>query len=168
MSTGVSTTPDSPADENFSTSASGAPQSTEQRLFEAMDLQAIRFINMLEDDSKDEDGHAVVDISLKMKVFEMGQNWLVRRQKLKPKDDGEGSGVTELRELMNNPAILEFMDRRMFELGYVKAPVPKTGRPRKEELPVRERHKAWTEATKARDGANDDSGFQKMLGGDDG
>lgn len=127
-----------------------------------MDRQALRFIEMLNDDTKDDEGHPLYDLSTKMKVFQIGQDWLIRRQKLKPTStETEGQGITDMRSWINDPGVRSDLDRLMFEAGYVKAPEkkPKGGRPRVEERPVRERYKAFQEAAKA----DDDSGWQALL-----
>lgn len=130
---------------------------TERALFEAMDRQAARFIDML--------GQESVDLQTQMKVFEMGQNWLIRRQKLKPKDDEEGSGVSDLRAWIEDSKNVELFDQMMFDRGFVKLPPSRPGRPTREEQPVHDRHKKYREMMKHNANDADDSGFQKMLKG---
>lgn len=160
MSTRPSTASDSERGSGYGSSL-GAKSSTEEQLFEAMDRQALRFIEMLNDDTNDEDGHPVYDLTTKMKVFQIGQDWLIRRQKLKPSaTETEGSGITDMRSWINDPSVRSELDRLMFESGYVKMPEkkPRGGRPRVEERPVRDRFKQFNEAVEA----DDDSGWEAL------
>lgn len=141
-----------------------ARSSTEEQLFEAMDRQALRFIEMLNDDTRDEDGHAVYDLQTKMKVFQIGQDWLIRRQKLKPAAaETEGSGIADMRAWINDPSARSAIEQMVFEAGFVKMPEkkPKGGRPRVEERPVRERFKKFEEAQRG----DDDSAWAGLLDG---
>lgn len=155
----------------MSESALPESRSTEDELFEAMDRQALRFIEMLNDESLDADGNDKVDIQLKMKLFAMGQDWLIRRKKLRPisADETEGEGVRDMREWINNPEARTALEQAMFEAGFVKAPVKKNGRPTKSEAAVRERFQAYKETKGAESAKNDDSGLAAMLavGGDE-
>lgn len=130
-----------------------------------MDREALRWIEMLDNDAVDDDGFPVVSIELRFKMFEKGQDWLIKRQKLRPKDDTEGQGITDMRSWMSDPHVEQWLDQMMFDRGYVKMPEIKPGRPGAAQRPIRERYKQFTDATKAAKGANDSSGWDKMLTG---
>lgn len=146
-------------------SVAAASLSTEDLLFEAMDRQARRFIDMLDDESKDEDGELKISIEMRFKLFDKGQDWLMKRSKLRPAGDAtEGSGISDMRASMEDPAFMETLDKIMFErLGYVKTPPNRGGRPRNTDKPVRERFQAFKEGQTATQKAKDDSGWQKAL-----
>lgn len=134
-----------------------------------MDRQALRFIEMLNDETKDEDGSEKVDIQLKMKLFQMGQDWLIRRRKLRPEsEDGtEGDGVRDMRSWINDPGTRSVLEQAMFDAGFVKAPAKKNGRPTKAEAAARQRYKEYTSAEAAETGRNDDSGWAELIEGSD-
>lgn len=141
------------------------PLSTEDRLYAAMDRAALYFISILENDEKDEQGNDLYDIQLKMKLFDKGESWLLKRQKLKPSaGGGEGEGISELRSIMNDASAREMLRDMMFEEGFVRIPDPKPGRPTKQEEVVRQRFKAHKETVKSgKPPGKDDSGLQKLL-----
>lgn len=146
----------------------GTTLSTEERLFEAMDKAALTFIEMLNDDRKDEDGNPLVDVAMKFKLFEKGQDWLIRRQKLRPKgDESEGEGIKDMRLWMSDPATREVLKATMFEEGFVVVPQKKNGRPKKAEEPVHQRYREFKDSQKAEENANDDSGWAGMLSKED-
>lgn len=130
-----------------------------------MDRAALRFIEMLDDESKDDDGNPLIDTAMKFKLFDKGQDWLTKRQRLKPTgSETEGSGITDMRAWMTDDKAKKALEDTIFEMGFVKAPAKHVGRPRVEERPVRERFKAHQDAKKAEAGANDDSGWEGLLG----
>lgn len=133
----------------MSEGASQASPSTEDLLFAAMDKQALRFIAMMNDEAKDEDGHPRYDIQLQIRLFQMGQDWLIRRKKLKPDGDGvsEGSGITDMRQWMSDPDVKKTIEQMVWDAGFVKVPPKKNGRPRVEDRPVRSRFQEYKEAT---------------------
>lgn len=144
--------------------ASPASQSIESRLLDAMDRAALHFISILENEDKDADGHPLYDIQLKMKLFEKGENWLVKRRKLRPDTGGqEGEGVTELRAMINDPGTWNTLKEMLFEKGVVFVPEPKNGRPTSQEALVRERYHEHQRAKKGEKPGADDSGWQKLL-----
>lgn len=133
----------------MSDGASKESQSTEALLFAAMDKQALRFIDMLNDETRDDDGRDKYDIQLKMRLFQMGQDWLIRRKKLKPDGGGqEGSAITDMRSWISDPQVKENMEKMMFDAGFVKVPAKKNGRPTLQEKPVHDRFKEYKAATK--------------------
>jgi hypothetical protein len=152
-----------PSGSAATTTPSPASPSTEDKLFEAMDRAALKWIEMLDNDELGEDGELKIPIELRFKLFEKGQDWLVRRKKLKPVDDSEGEGITDMRAWINNPAMQEMLDQMMFDRGYVKLPPRKKGRPTAAESLVRDRFKTFNDESKAAKGHNDDSGFKKLL-----
>lgn len=152
----------------MSASSSQGGQSTEDALFEAMDRQAKRLIDMLENTEKDEDGNDKYDIQLKMKFFEMGQNWLIRRAKLRPASGlEEGSGISDMRAWINDPAARAILKDAMFEEGFVRMPPRKTGRPKREDQAAMARYKDFESAQKVGPNSADDSGLRAMLNGKD-
>lgn len=144
--------------------------SVETRIFEAMDRAALTWIEMLDSKETDEDGDLKVPIDLRMKLFEKGQEWLVKRQKLRPKtmDDAEGEGIRDMREWINSPDVRATLDTMMTESGYVKVPPKRPGRPTKAEEPMRARYKEFKQGQKDERDKDDDSGWQKLLGGEEG
>lgn len=151
----------------MSESASPASLSTEDLLFEAMDRQALRFIDMLNDETKDESGAERYDIQLKMKLFQMGQDWLIRRKKLRPgqEGEGEGEGIRDMRSWIADPGTRSILEQAMFDAGFVKAPAKKNGRPTKAEAAARQRYKDYTAAEAVETGKNDDSGWAELIEG---
>ena len=143
---------------------SGTGQSTEDKLFDAMDRTALKFIDLLNDDSVDDEGRPNVDIAMKFKLFDKAEAWLTKRQKLKPSDHSvEGAGITDMRSWMSDPVAKKALEATIFEMGFVKVPDKKPGRPRKEDLPARERYNKFTTAKKAEEGAQDDSAWTALL-----
>ena len=130
-----------------------------------MDRQARRFIDMLEDETVDEDGSLKISIEMRFKLFDKGQSWLTQRAKLRPAGmESEGAGIADMRASMDDPAFLENLDKIMFErLGYVKVPPNRGGRPRNEDKPARERFKAFKEDQTKTEQKQDDRGWQKLL-----
>lgn len=139
---------------------------TEDLLFEAMDRQALRFINMLDDEEQDSDGNPRVSIEMKLKVFDKGQEWLTKRQKLRPAraEEMEGAGIRDMRLWMNDPAKREEM-REMFEaVGVVVMPDAKVGRPTLKEKARREKYKAAKTQIENGGEPPPDAGWREMLG----
>lgn len=164
VSSGDRSTSESPAERPPSGSVKAATPSTEDLLFEAMDRAAHRFIEMLDSDEKDDEGEDKISIEMRFKLFEKGQDWLVRRQKLRPqKVETEGQGVRDMREWISNPDAMAQLDEAIFARGFVKVPEKKTGRPRKEDMPIRERFKTFKDGATAEQSAKDDSGWQGLL-----
>lgn len=144
--------------------ASTESPSTEELLFAAMDRAARSFIDLLNDDSRDEDGELKISIEMRFKLFDKGQDWLMKRQKLRPaSEEREGAGITDMRASMQDPKIVEMLDQVMYERGYVKVPEKKTGRPSNADKPVRERYKSFRDNLTAAEQRQDDSGWQKAL-----
>jgi hypothetical protein len=128
-------------------------------LFAAMDRQALKLVEMMEDGAKDERGRDLYDLQTRLALFKIGQEWLVRRLKLKPAgSQTEGQGITDMRAWINDPDTRKVLAQVVFEEGFVKEPPKKKGRPRKEDMPVRERFKAFQEAASA----EDDSAWASM------
>lgn len=139
-------------------------RSTEDLLFEAMDRQALRFIEMLDSDAQDSDGNPLYSIELKLKLFDKGQEWLNRRKKLRPpEDETEGAGIRDMREWISDPAKRGDLRSVLFEAGVVLAPDHKSGRPTKAEAVVRARFKDHKQAEKLGGEPPPDLGWQDML-----
>lgn len=155
----------------MSASAStGSPsnKSVAEQLFDAMDRQALRLIEVLEDERKGDDGEPLVDPQTKMALFKMGQEWLMKRHKLRPDrdDDSEGDGVKDMRQWMSGPEGAKALEQTILDMGFVKVPPKKNGRPTKAEAAVRERYKEYKDSAMAAVDKDDDSGWQKSLGGE--
>lgn len=119
----------------------------EERLFESMDKAALAFIAILE--STDEQ-YTLED---RMRVFNLGRDWLIRRAKLKPKPEEDGSpGVEEIKRLIAEAAT---------QGGYTRTPPVKRGRPAKA---VSDARKAARTSKEVRQDNDDDSGLRKLLG----
>jgi hypothetical protein len=140
---------------------------TEDLLFQAMDRQALRFIEMLDSDEKDEHGAALYSIELKLKLFDKGQEWLNKRKKLRPTpEETEGAGIRDMREWISDPNRRQMLRDTLFDAGVVLAPDAKTGRPTKAQAVVRERFKDHKDAQKNGGAPPPDAGWQKMIGAD--
>lgn len=142
-------------------------KSNEQRLLDALDNQAVRFIEMLEDTSQDEGGKPLYDLRTKMQVFQLGKEWLQARRRLNPEpDDTDQSGVEALRRMINDPAGRQAMQ----DAGIVIMPPKKSkgGRPTKAEAEEKARVKGQLEAlAKAEEEhgrLHDDSDLRAMIG----
>lgn len=122
----------------------------EEQLFAAMDVAALRFIKILENPT-DKDGKPIYSLDEQTKVFNLGRDWLIRRAKLKPKKEDDGSpGVEEIKRLIAEAAA---------EGGYTR---PARGRPPKAVTAARKANRTPQER---RDDEADDSGLQALLKG---
>lgn len=140
------------ARDTASESASVESQSTEEALFAAMDRQALKLVEMMEDGAKDERGRDLYDLQTRLALFKIGQEWLVRRIKLKPASaQTEGQGITDMRAWINDPDTRKMLSQVIFEEGFVKEPPKKRGRPTKADRPVRARFQAFKESAQAED-----------------
>lgn len=127
-----------------------------------MDRQAVRLINMLDDETEEAPGVPRYDVQLKMRLFAMGQDWLTRRQKLRPSaGKSEGAGITDMRAWMNGDEGRQAIRAMLDDEGFVRVPEPKSGRPTTAESRVRERYKANKAAGKKSQAP--DRGWQEML-----
>lgn len=143
----------------------------EQRLFDAMDKAALVMVQVLEDIELDAKGAYKVDLNTRMKVFEKAQDWLSRRQKLRPEQEGaDDEGVSILRRMVQDPSAMveQFIGNPVFikaldNAGFVRTPPKKPGRPNAEERKVRERYKAAQPAFERAQSADDDSALRKAL-----
>lgn len=71
-------------------------KSTADQLFEAMDREALRMIAQL-------DGHETLEADERLKAFKAAQEWLQRREKLRPrKESEEPQGVEALKEMLRD------------------------------------------------------------------
>ena len=78
-------------------------KSTEDLLFEAMDREALRMIEQLDHGNVGEDGRDMTSTDERLKVFKAGQEWLQRRQKLRPnRGDDTPQGIEAMRELVRS------------------------------------------------------------------
>jgi hypothetical protein len=132
-----------------------------------MDRAALRLVEILDDESMIEVGGEQVpryDLQTKVMCFDKGQAWLSKRKNLMPKDDDEGALVQDMRAwLETNPEEV----RKLFsKAGIVVAPEKKPGRPTKEQSEVRRRYDAAKGRAREAEAAEDDSGWQKMMGGE--
>lgn len=142
-------------------------KSNEQRLLDALDNQAVRFIEMLEDTSQGEGGKPLYDLKTKMQVFQLGKEWLQARRKLNPESDTEDqSGIAALQKMVNDPAGRKAMQ----DAGIMMMPVkkPRGGRPTKAEAEqkalVKSQMDAMEEAKENHGRLQDDSGLRAMIG----
>lgn len=144
----------------------GPVRDVEAELFQAMDAAALSMIKVLQDDT--------ADLTLRMKVFEKGQDWLTRRKKLQPDqiiDDGEG--VALLRRMMADPGemVAQFAENPAFinaldKLGFVREPQvarPKGGRLNKADEAAANRFKQVKANRQQEVDDADDSRLQRML-----
>lgn len=128
-------------------------EAPEDLLFAAMDKAAARFAQIL-DDPKDKEGNSIYSLEEQIKAFNLGRDWLIRRAKLRPREQDDGSpGVEEIRRLIAEEAA---------KGGYVRAEPKKKGRPPKA---VSDARKAARTPADRRADDNDDSGLQAMLKG---
>lgn len=141
-------------------------KSNEQRLLDALDNQAVRFIEMLEDTSLVE-GREKYDLKTKMQVFQLGKEWLQARRRLNPEPDSDDqSGIAALKKMAEDPAGRKAIQ----DLGFMMLPVkkPKGGRPTKAEAEqkarVRGQLDALAEAEQNHGRLQDDSGLRAMIG----
>lgn len=152
----------------------GRALDVEALLFAAMDKAALSMIKVLEDDSKDEYGSPTVSLDLKMKVFDKGQDWLIKRKKLQPEqlmDDGEG--IAMLRQMTADPGamVAQFVENPAFiaaldKAGFVRQPQvarPKGGRLTKADEAANARFKQVRAAHQQVVDDQDDSSLKRML-----
>lgn len=150
--------------------AGPAPQ-IEARLFAAMDGMAATLLEALSQPLNGE--QVAIDINLKLKVMTQAQDWMLKRERLKPKDDSEdGDGINDLRRRLKDPRewVPEFLNDPEFihalEVHGWLRPLPyrpKGGRPTQEEAKLkakREQRERAHENVKAED---DDSALARML-----
>lgn len=149
----------------------GAEQAIEQRMFRAMDMAAAVLLEALEKPlGKNAEA---VDLVTKMKVMDRCQDWMIKREKLKPKDDGvDTSGVDALRALAEGPAAV--VERFHKDTAFINAlkskgwlpPVPKRpttgGRRSKEETAQVKEFDARRRALFGEAEANDSSKWEKF------
>jgi len=130
------------------------PQTTEQKLFAAMDEAALSFVKILTTDVRDEDGKPLVTFKDKVATFKLALEWLVKSQRIKPAEEDElPAGVKKMK------AMIDTMDPA--------APVIQAkGRPpgSKNKTPPKPRRRPKTEAQKARIGEG--AALKKALAGD--
>lgn len=134
---------------------SGHPRSpsVEGRLSAALDEFAISLLNILTDDSKVGEGDKArdrYDLKTKMDAFKMAQDWLAKRKKLSPDDDNAAPGVEAMKEV-----VLQIMA----EQRVVRVPIPKTGRPNKDEAQARADFRAVSDKAPP----PDDNELRRML-----
>lgn len=139
----------------------GQDKDVETQLYDAMDRAALIMIKVLEDES--------TDLKIRLNVFEKADQWLTKRQKLKPKAD-DAAGVGLLRDMMKSPAEtaeeleenVEFRAQLM-KMGWLPPPPKKNGRPNAQEQAYRtayDERKVVLQGTAAK---GDDSQLAKML-----
>lgn len=130
-------------------STSRPEKSAEDLLFDAMDRQALRFIEMMDNTGTNDDGFDVVSIDLKLKLFDKGQAWLEKRKKLRPEvEEVEGRGIKEMREWISDPNRKDELRQFLFDAGAVLVPDRKNGRPTKAAAEVRSRFKEHKDSGK--------------------
>lgn len=147
--------------------------STQTQLREALDRQAIRFIEQLEaGPPKDDEGKQTVSdrefLRMKRDLFVLAQDWLVKSKKLFPHeiDETEGDGVRDMKAWIANPDNLEGMVELLFQRGVVVDPTviaPGSGRPSKGREPMYKRKKTFTAAVQKEAEDGDDSELARML-----
>lgn len=140
---------------------------TEQRLREAMNREATRWIEVLDGDHRDERGNPVFDWKVRKEMFQMAQDWLLRSRKLWPaqENEREGQGITDMREWMNSPENMATLETMFKARGWLPPPPRKNGRPTREEAEHRRKFEAQKKAIKEAKGAEDDRALQALLKG---
>lgn len=137
---------------------SASQKPIDEQLFDALDRAALKLIAILDDTSVDEQNRPWYSFQEKMAAFKQGENWLVKRQKLRPGDDSqEAPGVENLRALIAEEAE---------KAGFLRAPVAKgKGRPTLLEKEAKNRVREASLAKLMKDVASDDSKLQNLLKG---
>lgn len=133
----------------------------DEQLFDALDRAALNLIAILDDNSVDEQNRPWYTFQEKMAAFKQGENWLIKRQKLRPGDESqEAPGVDQLRALIAEEAE---------KAGFLRAPMAKgkgrTGRPSNLEREARKRVKDAAMAHMIKEVASDDSKLKNLLRG---
>lgn len=132
-----------------------------------MNREAIRWIEVLDGDHRDEAGNPIFDWRVRKEMFQMAQDWLLRSRKLWPEDKstGEGQGITDMREWMNSPQNLASIETMFKARGWLPPPVKRTGRPTKAEAEERRKFEAQKKALKDAQRADDDSALKALMKG---
>ena len=75
------------------------------KLVEAMDMAALRFLLLLEDDSRDEDNNLLVDFRTRADTFKMVREWVVSRDRVTDgdKDANPGKGFEAYKKTPTMP-----------------------------------------------------------------
>ena len=141
--------------------------STEERLREAMNREATRWIDVLDSNQRDDQGNPIFDWKTRREMFQMAQDWLIRSRKLWPHQDREeeGEGITNLRDWMNSPENVASLETMFKARGWLPPPPKKAGRPNKVEAEHRQKFAAQKQAIKEASGVNDDRALQALLKG---
>jgi hypothetical protein len=146
----------------------GAAPDVEGKLFNATERVALRLMERSEELLKGENP----DIKVLMQALSMGQDWLVRRSKLKPEStEAEDEAVSSLKAMLDDPAkVVERLhgvpafQKAMRAKGWLPPPEKINHRPNKEQAAERaeyaRRGRIEENETPA---AEDDSELQRML-----
>ncbi len=130
-------------------------RTTEERLIDALDAAALRFIAALEDDTKTEEGAFAISFDQRLDVFKTAMNWVATRRRTKIEDaSASQSGVNSMQQRL--------------EQGRAAAPEPEPikrgpGRPSKAELAARAEREAAERERQDAASRNDDSAMTRRL-----
>lgn len=133
--------PTSPDSGTQPSTRSTSARQTREQLREALDRQALRWIALLEDETKDEDGIPLYSLETKERVFKRASDWLKESKRLFPDEArAEGDGVTLMRRMLKDPKVAQEFAKEMAKFN------ARNGAPAEALAPARDKAAEQTKA----------------------